>query len=216
VRWIQDCLNRAMSAQLPIDGVMTPAARSLVRSFQQQQGLTPNGIVGPDTEEALRKACSGAAAPAAGDAPPPADGDAGDAGEIYFGEAEAPAPVQGAVRALTTVPRPNYKDEGRLADAINKVKGPGLYLITFTVEGKRRAYSGKSVDVRRRLMQHRLCAQMLGFSADDHRVLVAPMSLADLRPTEKAIHTTVKKTHPGYLTNQRRELEAVLLGEAWA
>ena len=56
VRWIQDCLNRAMSAQLPVDGVMTPAARSLVRSFQRQQGLTASGIVGPDTEEALKKA----------------------------------------------------------------------------------------------------------------------------------------------------------------
>jgi peptidoglycan hydrolase-like protein with peptidoglycan-binding domain len=218
VRWIQDCLNRAMSAQLPVDGVMTPAARSLVRSFQQQQGLTANGIVGPDTEEALKKACAGGAAPAPGDAAPPADGgngDAGDAGEISFWETEAPAPIQGAVRALPSgAPRPKYEDKGRLADAINNVKGPGLYLITFTVNGKRRGYSGQSTDVRRRLMQHRLCAQMLGLPVDDHRVLVAPMA-ADLRSTEKAIHTTVKQTHPGYLTNQRRELEAMLLGEAW-
>ena len=146
VRWIQDCLNRAMSAQLPVDGVMTPAARSLVRSFQQQQGLTPNGIVGPDTEEALRKACSGAAAPARDDAPPQADGDAGDAGEISFGETEAPAPIRGAVRALpagchvrTTRRRPTRGcDQQR--------EGTRSVLITFTVKAGR-AYSGKSTDV---------------------------------------------------------------------
>ena len=479
-RWIQDCLNRAMSAQLPVDGTMTPAVRSLVRSFQRQQGLHPNGIVGPDTEEALKRACSGAAEPAPGDAP--ADGGAGDAGELSdlfgrvkqgiggafgrvagalgstsapniidlmavadksvrkgtrdpktvyalvlhqmaccfrpkdplkrflslgahfailpdgrilqlhpvsalvwasngfnnrsvavefagnfpntrgrwwkgetyganrptaeqfasgralirhlirtigithvvahrqssgtrendpgpdiwyqvgqwavdslglkdggpgfkigtgnpipaewrtwgqrpvvpevstafeaelpeteiahdawqgtdredalylareqlaletgspyqeagsLGEAGVPAAIKGALSKLPAAQRPQYKSVGRLADAINKVSGPGLYLLTFNVDGKRKAYSGKSVDVRRRLMQHRLCAQMLGLSADDHRVHVAPMPAGNLRSTEKAIHTHVKNTNPAALTNQRRELEAALLGEAW-
>ena len=87
IRWIQDCLNRVMSAQLPIDGVMSEDVRNIVRSFQQQQNLTVTGIVGPDTAAALQAACSGgqpaaggppdaAAAPDAGAAPgaPPADG----------------------------------------------------------------------------------------------------------------------------------------------
>jgi peptidoglycan hydrolase-like protein with peptidoglycan-binding domain len=70
VRWTQECLNRVMSAQLPVDGVMTPATRSLVRSFQQRENLAVTGIVGPDTEEALKRACAGAAASATGDAQP--------------------------------------------------------------------------------------------------------------------------------------------------
>jgi hypothetical protein len=74
VRWTQDCLNRVMSAQLPVDGVMTAATRSVVRSFQQRENLRVTGIVGPDTQEALKRACAGEAPsadePAAvGDAP---------------------------------------------------------------------------------------------------------------------------------------------------
>lgn len=67
VRWTQDCLNRVMSAQLPVDGVMTPATRSVVRSFQQRENLPVTGIVGPDTEEALKRACSGAPSQPSGD-----------------------------------------------------------------------------------------------------------------------------------------------------
>src|SRR6185437_14467041 len=58
-RWIQDCLNRVMSAQLPVDGVMSEDVRNIVRSFQQQQNLPATGIVGPDTAAALQAACSG-------------------------------------------------------------------------------------------------------------------------------------------------------------
>ena len=75
IRWIQDCLNRVMSAQLPIDGVMSEDVRNIVRSFQQQQNLTVTGIVGPDTAAALQAACSGGqpAAAAPPDAPPAPD-----------------------------------------------------------------------------------------------------------------------------------------------
>jgi peptidoglycan hydrolase-like protein with peptidoglycan-binding domain len=41
------------SLNLPIDGVMSPATRSAIRSFQAKKGLTADGIVGPDTESAL-------------------------------------------------------------------------------------------------------------------------------------------------------------------
>lgn len=59
VRWLQFCLNRAMAAQLPIDGVISTAMRSFIRTFQRQQGLPVSGIAGPDTEEALKAACRG-------------------------------------------------------------------------------------------------------------------------------------------------------------
>ena len=84
MRWVQDCLNQAMQSGLPLDGVLSAATRSVVRSFQQRENLRVTGIVGPDTEEALKRACAGGApaAPAA-DAPtagaPAADAAGGDA-----------------------------------------------------------------------------------------------------------------------------------------
>ena len=57
-RWVQDCLNQATGTQLPVTGIMGRETRSAVRNFQRQQGLRANGIVGPDTEDALKAACS--------------------------------------------------------------------------------------------------------------------------------------------------------------
>ncbi|MDF0673065.1 MAG: peptidoglycan-binding protein [Nitrospira sp.] len=59
IRWVQDCLNQALGLQLPVTGLMGRETRSAVRSFQRRQGLRASGIVGPDTEEALKAACDG-------------------------------------------------------------------------------------------------------------------------------------------------------------
>ncbi len=64
VRWVQDCLNRALGISLPTDGVMGRETRSAVRLFQERRGLNINGWVGPETEEALKTACSPTSAPA--------------------------------------------------------------------------------------------------------------------------------------------------------
>lgn len=53
IRWVQDSLNRILSLNLPVDGVMNVETRSAVRSFQQRQGLPVTGIVGPDIQQAL-------------------------------------------------------------------------------------------------------------------------------------------------------------------
>lgn len=58
VRWIQSALNQTEGLQLPIDGVMSAATRSALRTFQSRQGLPADGIAGPDTEDALRQARS--------------------------------------------------------------------------------------------------------------------------------------------------------------
>jgi N-acetylmuramoyl-L-alanine amidase-like protein/putative peptidoglycan binding protein len=79
VRWVQDCLNQVMQAGLPLDGILSPATRSVVRSFQQRENLRPTGIVGPDTEEALKRACAGGAAAAPGDDAAAGGAPAGDA-----------------------------------------------------------------------------------------------------------------------------------------
>jgi hypothetical protein len=94
VRWVQDCLNQVMQAGLPVDGILSPATRSVVRSFQQRENLRATGIVGPDTEEALRRACAGGAPAAPADAAaagaPAGDGAGGDAPAADAAPADAP------------------------------------------------------------------------------------------------------------------------------
>jgi peptidoglycan hydrolase-like protein with peptidoglycan-binding domain len=53
VRWVQSALNQVMDLRLPVSGRMGRATRSAIRRFQAQEGLHPDGIVGPDTERAL-------------------------------------------------------------------------------------------------------------------------------------------------------------------
>jgi hypothetical protein len=95
VRWTQDCLNQVMQAGLPVDGILSPATRSVVRSFQQRENLRATGIVGPDTEEALRRACAGGAPAAPADdaaaaGAPASDAAGGDAPAADAAPADAP------------------------------------------------------------------------------------------------------------------------------
>lgn len=62
IRWVQDCLNRTLGLQLPVDGNINRETRGAVRTFQERQGLPISGLVGPDTEAALKSACADAAA----------------------------------------------------------------------------------------------------------------------------------------------------------
>jgi hypothetical protein len=56
VRWVQQALNKIMGLRLTVDGVMGPATRSAIRSFQQKHGLAADGIVGVKTEAAIKAA----------------------------------------------------------------------------------------------------------------------------------------------------------------
>ena len=135
---------------------------------------------------------------------------------------EQPTSIAPALAKMSAAP--TYQSYGPLRDAVARVgaKLAGLYLIEFDGPAGKRAYSGQSDDVGRRLRQHLLCATMLGLDVGKHRVFVAPApSAAARRKTEKDLHTKmdVKKRKPGdppgVLTNQRKELEAELLGEFW-
>ena len=147
------------------------------------------------------------------DSTPAADSDAGAQGET-------PASLQNTLARMPAAQRPAYQALGAIAAAIADPRsaGPGLYLIEFTSDGRRRAYSGQSDNVRTRLQQHLLCARMLGLSLTGHSVSVAPLpTLAKdrRRALEKAIHSDMFAHHRGVLTNQRRELELGLLGSEW-
>lgn len=113
----------------------------------------------------------------------------------------------------------NYLALGTLATALRDPngRGPGLYVIEFDAGGRRRAYSGQTDDLHRRLLQHRLCGQMMGVDLSGHQVYVAPLSsAAQRRRIEQRIHDDMFANQRGVLTNQRRELELAVLGEMWA
>lgn len=136
-------------------------------------------------------------------------------------EQETPALLQAAVSRLPAATRPAYVALGALPQAVNdaRSRGPGLYAITFSVNGRARAYSGQAGDVRRRLQQHLMCARMLGLDVSGHQAYVAPMPASapqQRRAVERNLHATMFASQPGVLTNQRREMELGLLGPAWS
>lgn len=85
VRWVQSALNQLQGLRLPVSGVMDAATRSALRSFQRSKGVPPDGIAGPDTEQALRDARRPGAAPPPAVEPQPEP--APDAGESEAFEA---------------------------------------------------------------------------------------------------------------------------------
>ena len=55
--WLQNSLNRlGASPKLALDGIVGPATRNAVRAFQLAQGITVDGLTGPETFAALDKA----------------------------------------------------------------------------------------------------------------------------------------------------------------
>jgi len=113
----------------------------------------------------------------------------------------------------------NYQPVGKLAQAVSNTNatGAGLYLIEFDTRDGRRAYSGQTDDLRRRLKQHHLCGKMMGLDLAGHEVYVAPLKSAEQRRlVEKSIHADMFTHRRGVLTNQRRELEVAVMGELWA
>ena len=51
--WIQSSLNRILGIRLSVNGVMNNATRDALRSFQRRKRLPVDGIVGPETKQAL-------------------------------------------------------------------------------------------------------------------------------------------------------------------
>ena len=137
-------------------------------------------------------------------------------------EGEMPPVFEQAIKqvskGLPAAQRPAYVSLKTLDDALKdkRSRAPGLYLLVFG--GGMRAYSGQSGNVHARLLQHRLCARMLGFDAGRHEVYMAPtpgMTPTQRREVERLIHTAMLKQHRGLLTNQRHELEAEVMGPGW-
>ncbi|WP_300757205.1 hypothetical protein [Janthinobacterium sp.] len=148
------------------------------------------------------------------------DGQADEPGDAPAGsEGEVPATLAATLARLPEAAALSYRALGPLDAAVRDPHGtgPGLYLIEFDAGGRQRAYSGQTDDLRRRLLQHRLCGQILGIDMRGYRVYVAPLSSpAQRRSIERRIHDDMFATRRGVLTNQRRELELSVLGETWS
>ena len=143
----------------------------------------------------------------------PGDGD-GDGD----GQGEVPPVLAATLGRVREAAGLNYQSVGKLAQAVSNAKatGAGLYLIEFDTKDGRRAYSGQTDDLRRRLKQHHLCGKMMGLDLAGHEVYVAPLKSAEQRRlVEKSIHTDMFTHRRGVLTNQRRELEVAVMGEMW-
>lgn len=125
MRWVQSALNDVLGLQLPQTGIADLATRSAIRSFQQQQGLSADGVVGPDTERALLAARSQQPPPGgrpAPDAPvePPA---AAPSGEFNFeweslGQQLEGTQLSAERSAVRTRIAAGLRDAGALADLV--------------------------------------------------------------------------------------------------
>ena len=145
------------------------------------------------------------------------DQDQGQDGDQMQGE--VPPTLAGTMGRVPEAAALSYQALGPLASALRDPngRGPGLYVIEFDAGGRRRAYSGQTDDLHRRLLQHRLCGQMMGVDLTGHQVYVAPLaSAAQRRRIEQRIHDDMFANQRGVLTNQRRELEMAVLGEMWS
>jgi hypothetical protein len=133
------------------------------------------------------------------------------------GAGELPPTIAAAVARMPRGLRPAYAPVGALdrAPGDARTHGPGLYYLEFTVNGKRRGYSGQARHMGQRLAQHRTCAAMMGILPAAVSVYIAPNlpDAADRRKREWTLHDTMFNNYKGVLTNQRRELELALLGE---
>lgn len=133
-------------------------------------------------------------------------------------QGEVPPTLAGTMGRVPEAAALRYQALGTLASALRDQngRGPGLYVIEFDAGGRRRAYSGQTDDLHRRLLQHRLCGQMMAVDLSTHQVYVAPLSsAAQRRRIEQRIHDDMFAKQRGVLTNQRRELELAVLGEMW-
>lgn len=151
--------------------------------------------------------------------------DQGVEGEVTAAERAVlnrlPPELRAVLLAMPDAERPRYVSLGMLPRAAQHPAAgkAGLYLIVFSTGGRRQAYNGQSdVNVRARLQKHLLGATLLGLRSfvNNHEVFFAPAPVRTTpRAIELAINRRMLKPHRGVLTNQRHELEAELLGEAW-
>ena len=188
VRWVQVTLRRALDAPLQIDGIMTHRTRNWIRAFQRRNRVPVSGYIGPDTEAALRRV---GAKRSRDDGP-------------FEAEFELSGAAGAAERALS---RTNAAPIDTALRSLGKAPVAGLYRLHAS-DG--RFYTGMSIDLRKRILQHAWCLSHLGqsmkpFTLALHRVPGA--SGLQLRAVEKSINAHHKQTNNQNRLNTLTELE---------
>jgi hypothetical protein len=119
--------------------------------------------------------------------------------------------LRDGVQRMPPGQRPIFRFIGSLAEApgMAAAQGPGLYYFEFTANRRRRAYSGESAHMATRLRAHRQRAVTMGLDPGSIQVFVTdgPADAGARRAREKLFHERMFQHHPGFLTNQNRELE---------
>jgi predicted GIY-YIG superfamily endonuclease len=216
IRWIQFSLNSALNSNLPTDGIMSPDLRAALRTFQGQHGLPASGFVGPDTIAALQNAGGQqSGGQQSGAAPEGAEFE-------YLGELEsAKQEAEAAARAVAAEPAreaaeavlANVSQASSIQKAVKDLGSTarkGLYRL---IDPNGRFYTGMSVDLRPRILNHAWCLSHLGKSVKPWRVTVYQMPGADktaIRNVEWAINR-YHEANPKRL-NKQTELELFELG----
>jgi hypothetical protein len=200
---------------------MTAATRSLIRSFQRREGLPVTGVVGADTEDALKAACASGAPQTAVDVREPASRTDEEISGIPE-QLRSKLPAGAASR---------YTYCCRLTDVLKAddktlPRASGVYLIVFEppsaniadkyremgLSGNERAYSGKTDDLKERLAQHLRGVMQMGYLPLNHRVFIR------LSKTPRLIENDVRAAlvPSGLVTNRQTEFEQELNEGIWA
>jgi len=164
IRWAQECMNRIFGTQLPLDGVLNTAGRSLLRRFQRQQNLRPTGLFGPDSRRALERACQ-------------------TAGTAQSTEQEIMNEELGRARR---VPMTALTDK-RASTWAGK---PGLYRL-FHGNADKPFYIGETENLYQRLMEHRRCLHIAGRRLSNYSIQALPLN-TKTGTTNKAIKAQLK------------------------
>ncbi len=56
IKWVQTSLNKLMGCGLVIDGIIGPLTKSCLVRFQIMRQLSPDGIIGPQTDYEIKSA----------------------------------------------------------------------------------------------------------------------------------------------------------------
>ncbi|WP_417912190.1 peptidoglycan-binding domain-containing protein [Candidatus Electronema sp. TJ] len=204
IRWVQDCLNRVMELQLPLDGFANRETKSALREFQRRYGLPVSGVVEVETEAELIVQSIGSLMEAEED--------------LFLGKAvrgisraasRAAKTVSRAARDVSKVAAQGVKFAGKAyktASSLTQPIGPKL-LTRFgkdVLSGKNVVKSFRSTvksgldDVRNRIKYVQMAASFVpGIGTGVSAALGAANALASGRPITAALIEAARGAIPG-------------------
>ncbi len=159
VRWVQHRLNQLLGTSIRKSGIMDVASRSALLRFQRRYGLRVSGVLDLATRAALR-------VPPLPPMPPVRRviSPYSPSYRATTVQAEIPPLISSLINSDKNK-YPQYSHGPVPIQQIGAQPGlnvPGLYLITFTHKGQRRAYSGMTDNLHNRLTQHFRCLSFTG------------------------------------------------------